>query len=102
MAAVLRGDPLIAALRQVQRHRGALGLDGRSVEALADDLKSHWPSLKTQWLAGRYQSQPVRGVEIAKAAGGVHGLGIPTVLDGFIQHAIAQVLQREWETVFDD
>ncbi len=47
MAAVLRGDPLIAALRQVQRHRGAPGIDGMSVEALADDLKSHWPSIKS-------------------------------------------------------
>jgi RNA-directed DNA polymerase len=39
-------------------------------------------------------------VEIPKPDGGVRKLGIPSVLDRFIQQAVMQVLQRRWDRTF--
>ena len=44
----------------------------------------------------------MRRVEIPKPDGGVRKLGIPTVLDRFIQQAVMQVLQRRWDRTFSD
>jgi RNA-directed DNA polymerase len=41
-------------------------------------------------------------VEIPKPDGGVRKLGIPTVLDRFIQQAVMQVLQRRWDPTFSE
>ena len=63
-------------------------------------LKQHWPAIREQLLSGSYKAQPVRRVEIPKPDGGMRKLGIPTVLDRFIQQAVMQVLQSKWESTF--
>lgn len=65
MEAVVDRDNLRKALRQVQRNKGALGVDGMTVDDLAAHLKDHWPEIRAQLLAGTYKPQPVRRVEIA-------------------------------------
>jgi len=100
METVVDRDNLRKALRQVQRNKGAPGVDGMSVEQLAAYLKDHWPEIRVQLLNGTYKPQPVRRVEIPKASGGVRRLGIPTVLDRFIQQAVLQVLQADWDPTF--
>jgi RNA-directed DNA polymerase len=102
MEAVVERDNLWKALAQVRRNKGAPGADGMTVDALAAHLKEHWPSIKGQLLAGTYAPQPVRRVEIPKASGGTRSLGIPTVLDRFIQQAVLQVLQQEWDPTFSE
>src|SRR5437588_9147779 len=73
-----------------------------TVIGIKDYLKQHWPAIREQLLNGTYEPKPVRRVEIAKPDGGVRKLGIPTVLDRFIQQAVMQVLQRRWDRTFSD
>ena len=88
------------ALRRVKANKGSAGVDGMTVQQLPEFLKQHWPAIREQLLSGTYKPQPVRRVEIPKPDGGVRKLGIPTVLDRFIQQAVMQVLQGRWERTF--
>jgi RNA-directed DNA polymerase len=100
MEAIVERDNLRKALAQVKRNKGAPGIDGMSVEALGAHLKDHWLTIRAQLLDGSYRPQPVKRVEIPKAAGGVRALGVPTVLDRFVQQAVMQVLQAAWDGTF--
>ena len=88
------------ALRQVRGNKGSAGVDRMTVDQLGDYLKQHWPAIREQLLNGTYEPKPVRRVEIPKPDGGMRKLGIPTVLDRFIQQAVMQVLQRRWDPTF--
>ena len=102
MEAVCERENLKAALRQVKANKGSPGVDGMTVVGIKDYLKQHWPAIREQLLNGTYEPKPVRRVEIPKPDGGVRKLGIPTVLDRFIQQAVMQVLQRRWDRTFSD
>jgi group II intron reverse transcriptase/maturase len=97
---VLERANLQRALKQVRSNQGAPGIDGMTVDELPQYLRHHWPEIRAQLVAGRYRPQPVRRVEIPKLDGRKRLLGIPTVLDRFIQQAIAQVVQEQWEPHF--
>ena len=100
LARVLERENLQRALKRVRQNKGAPGIDGMSVDELPEHLKHHWPQIKAELLAGRDRPQPVRRVEIPKPDGRKRQLGIPTVLDRFIQQAIAQVVAQQWEPHF--
>src|SRR3977135_180687 len=100
MEEVCEGERVKEALRQVKGNKGSAGMDGVTVDQLTDYLKQHWPVIREQLLNGTYEPKPVRRVEIPKPDGGVRKLGIPTVLDRFIQQAAMQVLQRQWNPTF--
>jgi RNA-directed DNA polymerase len=102
MEAVVERENLKTALAQVKRNKGAAGVDGMAVGELPDYLKEHWLAIRAQLLDDTYKPQPVRRVEIPKASGGVRLLGIPTVLDRFIQQAAMQVLQADWDGTFSE
>jgi RNA-directed DNA polymerase len=103
MEEVCERENLKAALRQVRANKGSPGVDGMTVVGLKDHLKQHWPAIREELLNGTYEPQPVRRVEIPKPdGGGVRKLGIPRVLDRFIQQAVLQVLQRRWDRTFSD
>ena len=90
------------ALKRVKANKGSAGVDGMTVQQLPEFLKQHWPEIREQLLSGIYKPQPVRRVEIPKPDGGMRKLGIPTVLDRFIQQAVMQVLQGRWDRTFSD
>jgi RNA-directed DNA polymerase len=90
------------ALARVKANKGSAGVDGMTVRQLPEHLKQQWPVIREQLLSGAYRPQPVRRVEIPKPDGGVRKLGIPTVLDRFIQQAVMQVLQRRWDRTFSE
>lgn len=100
LARVLERANLQRALKQVRQNRGAPGIDGMTVDELPEYLRHHWLEIRAQLEAGRYCPQPVRRVEIPKPDGKARPLGIPTVLDRFIQQAIAQLISAQWEPHF--
>ena len=99
---VCERENLRAALQRVRANQGSPGIDGMTVDQLPDYLKQHWPAIREQLLKGTYEPQPVSRVEIRKPEGGMRKLGIPTVLDRFIQQAVMQVLQRQWDPAFSE
>jgi group II intron reverse transcriptase/maturase len=100
LAGVLERGNLQRALKQVCQNQGAPGIDGMTVDELPDHLRHHWPEIRVQLETGRYWPLPVKRVEIPKPDGKTRPLGIPTVLDRFIQQAIAQVVSAQWEPHF--
>jgi RNA-directed DNA polymerase len=102
MEEVCGRENCLRALKRVKSNQGSPGMDGMTVHELPGYLKQHWPAIREQLLRGTYEPQPVRRVEIAKSDGGVRKLGIPTVLDRFIQQAVMQVLQGRWDPTFSE
>ena len=100
MERVCERTNLQAALKRVRKNKGSAGIDGMTVDELPEHLKTHWPALREQLLAGTYQPSPVRRHAIPKRGGGVRELGIPTVVDRFIQQAILQVLGPRFDPTF--
>jgi RNA-directed DNA polymerase len=100
MEAICEWENLKEAMWQVKANKGSAGIDGMTVDELPD-----YPELlviREQLLSGTYEPQPVKRVEIPKPDGGMRKLGIPTVLDRFVQQAVMQVLQRQWDPTFSD
>jgi len=91
---------LQAALKRVRKNKGSPGIDGMTVDALPDYLKAKWPELREQLFSGKYQPAAVKQQLIPKGNGGMRQLGIPTVLDRFIQQALLQVLQPIFDPGF--
>jgi RNA-directed DNA polymerase len=85
---VLKKENLERALKRVKANRGAPGVDGMTVEELPRYLRDNWTSIKAKLTNHAYHPRPVRSVNIPKPDGGVRKLGIPTVLDRFIQQAL--------------
>jgi group II intron reverse transcriptase/maturase len=102
MERIVEGGNLRRALKRVQQNEGSPGGDGRTVAALPAYLREHWPAIREQLLSGRYQPNAVKRVEIPKPGGGVRLLGIPTVLDRFIQQAMLQALQPAIDPTFSE
>ena len=99
---MLSDENLGLALAQVRRNKGASGIDGMEVSELKGYLDEHLEEIKESIRNRTYKPQPVKGVEIPKPDGGVRKLGIPAVLDRFVQQAIAQVLVPIYEPKFSD
>lgn len=104
MEQVVAKDNVVKALKKLEEEkRGtAPGIDGMEVEDLRFYLRENWPRIKEELLGGEYQPQPVRRTKIPKDEGGVRKLGIPTVLDRFIQLALLEVLTPIFEPTFSD
>ena len=77
-------------------------MDGRTIDDTKVYLREHWPAIRSQLLAGTYQPQPVRRVNLPKPEGGVRKLGVPCVVDRLIQQALLQVLQPRWDPTFSE
>ena len=102
MEKILTRDNLLSALKRVERNKGSHGVDNMSTKDLRSYIVKHWDELKQSLQNGTYQPHPVRRVEIPKPNGGTRSLGIPTVLDRFIQQAITQELTPIYDPSFSE
>jgi len=100
MEQVVTQENATAAWLAVKRNGGAPGIDRMTTEQLRDHVRKHWEAIRAKLLAGTYVPSPVRRVEIPKPNGGVRLLGIPTVLDRWIQQMLLQVLQAIFDPTF--
>jgi RNA-directed DNA polymerase len=100
MEEAVRQENCEAALKAVKRNRGAAGIDRMPVTELESHLQAHWEKIRAKLLAGTYVPSPVRRVEIPKPSGGTRMLGIPTVVDRFIQQLLLQVMTPVYEPMF--
>jgi RNA-directed DNA polymerase len=103
MEAVVERENMKLALEQVERNKGAAGVDNMTVGQLRAYLREHWPRIKEELLADNYHPQAVLKVEIPKPGGkGMRILGIPTVIDRLIQQALHQVISPIFEADFSE
>jgi len=97
---MLEEDNLRLAYKRVMQNGGAPGVDNVTVANLQAYLKTHWETVKAELLTGTYRPAPVKRVEIPKPGGGVRLLGIPTVMDRFLQQALLQVMNPIFDAHF--
>lgn len=102
MEEVCERENMKKALKRVRMNKGSPGVGGMTVDELPGFLKEHWLEIREQLLQGTYNPKPVKRVEIPKPGGGIRKLGVPTVLDRFIQQAVLQVLQKRWDSTLSD
>ena len=99
---LLSGDNLKIAKQRIKKNKGASGIDGMEVKELDEYLSKHLDEIKEQIRNKKYSPKPVKRAEIPKPDGGVRNLGVPTVVDRFVQQAIAQVLTPIYEPKFSE
>jgi group II intron reverse transcriptase/maturase len=102
MEGVVARENAVEALKRVRRNKGSPGIDGMTVEALEPYLYERWKAIRAHLLAGTYRPSAVKRQRIPKSGGGMRELGIPTVLDRFVQQLILQVLQPIFDPTFSE
>jgi len=102
MEEMLEDENLQEARKRVIRNGGSPGVDGKTVKELPSYIQDNWEGIAKHLLNGTYKPQPVKRVEIPKPNGGVRKLGIPTVMDRYIQQMLLQVLQAYIDPTFSE
>lgn len=99
---VLKPKNLYKAYRQVVRNKGAAGVDQMTVDELMSYLDTNRNQIINMVANCTYVPDPILGVEIPKSNGKTRLLGIPTVVDRWLQQAVSQVLSSKFELSFED
>ena len=102
MEQVPKPKNLYKAYRQVVRNKGAAGIDHMKVGELLSYLDNNRNSLINMVANCAYVPDPILGVEIPKSNGKTRLLGIPTVVDRWLQQAVSQVLSSKFELGFEE
>ncbi len=97
---VYRPATLEAAWQQVRRNKGAMGVDGISINRFEAHAERYLAELSVALEAGHYRPEAVRRVEIPKTDGKSRPLGIPTVKDRIVQTAVKRVIEPIFEQQF--
>ena len=99
---VLTARNLTIAANRVIANKGAAGLDGMEVISLKEFTRTHREEIIQNILSNTYLPDPIKGVEIPKPNGKKRLLGIPTVVDRWLQQAVNQQLMTRFEYDFED
>jgi RNA-directed DNA polymerase len=95
-------DNVQKSWKRVKANKGAPGIDNMSIDDFPELARAQWDRIRDSLMAGTYQPNPVKRVEIPKPTGGTRPLGIPTVLDRLIQQAMYQVLMPIFDSDFSE
>jgi RNA-directed DNA polymerase len=98
---ILQPKNLYKAYRKVVSNKGSSGVDGMSVNELKSHRDQNGIKLMTSILNRKYVPQPIKGAEIPKSNGKTRLLGIPTVVDRWLQQAVSQQLATKFELEFE-
>lgn len=101
IAQVLEATNLYKAERQVMRNKGASGIDSMSHLKLPEYIRENRSGLLLSICNNSYVPQAILGVTIPKGKGKTRLLGIPTVVDRWLQQAVSQVLMTKFEYEFE-
>lgn len=99
---ILNQENLNKAYKKVVSNKGVAGVDGVTVDEVAEHIKEHKEEIISKIKERKYKPQPVKRVQIPKENGKMRNLGIPTVIDRIIQQAMVQVLSPIFEEQFND
>jgi RNA-directed DNA polymerase len=88
------------ACQQVKQNKGSAGVDGMQINELTNYVKSHRDAIATRMMNEKYLPQPILGISIPKSNGKTRLLGIPTVVDRWLQQSVAQVIMPKFEVEF--
>tara|TARA_R110002050_G_scaffold6037_3_gene25790 strand:- start:419 stop:1699 length:1281 start_codon:yes stop_codon:yes gene_type:complete len=102
IAKVLQSKNLYRAYRQVVGNQGSAGVDGMEVNGLKFFIDQYKPSLLTKILSREYVPKAIRGVEIPKSNRKTRLLGIPCVVDRWLQQGVSQQLAVQFELDFEE
>ena len=99
---ILSRENMQYAWKRVKANKGAPGIDNMPIGEFQDFARENWSVIRESVSDGSYQPLPVKRVEIPKPSGGTRPLGIPSVTDRLIQHAISQVLLPLFDPGFSE
>jgi len=97
---ILQPKNLYKAYRKVVSNKGSAGVDGMGVKQLRDYMDANRIDIVRSVISGDYIPSAIKGVEIPKASGGKRLLGVPTVVDRWLQQAVSQQLMTKFELEF--
>jgi len=101
IARVLTARNLTKARQKVVANKGVAGIDGMEVNELTNFVRRERSTICTQILSGCYAVSAIKGVSIPKTNGKTRLLGIPTVVDRWLQQAVSQQLAIHFELDFE-
>ncbi len=71
---IVATDNIAQAWKKVKSNKGALGIDGVTIEDFPYPFRECWPEIRTAILEGTYAPKPVLRVEIEKPDGGIRSV----------------------------
>ncbi len=99
---ILSHGTMVEAIKRVIANKGGAEVDGMKTGEILEYIRSHPYEISESVRKGTYRPKPIKRVYIPKDNGDKRPLGIPTVIDRFIQQSIALVLSEEYEKIFSD
>jgi retron-type reverse transcriptase len=86
------------AWEKVAAKNGCAGVDRESVAHFAKNSEAYLSQLRRSLICGDYHPLPLRQIFIPKKNGEWRELGVPTVRDRIVQHALLNILHPLLET----
>ena len=99
---ILKAKNLSKARTRVIANKGSSGVDGMQIEELTAFIKAEGLNICNQIIQGEYIPSAIKGVEIPKGNGKSRTLGVPTVVDRWLQQAVSQQLAIHFELNFEE